>query len=162
MTNYPRLTEIDRNPGIPASTSFSFTYSDKPSKGSSPTCTSLGAIGVTKNGVVIYNAADARGEDALAREIVDMFGGHPARSEYHYHFIPERLDNEILRDGHSGIVGYINDGFPIYGYKGEGGVEMSNDDLDQCHGHQHGTLGYHYHATIEYPYTIGCYMGTLR
>ena len=162
MTNYPQLTEIDRNPGIPASTSFSFTYSDKPSEASSPTCASLGEIGVTKNGVVIFNAADARGEDALAREIVDMFGGHPARSEYHYHFIPERLDNEILGDGHSGIVGYINDGFPIYGYKGEGGVEMSNDDLDQCHGHQHGTLGYHYHATIEYPYTIGCYMGTLR
>jgi hypothetical protein len=37
---------------------------------------------------------------------------------------------------------------------------MSNDDLDLCHGHKHGTLGYHYHATLEYPYTVGCYMGT--
>ena len=160
MTNYPTLTEIDQNPGIPASQSSSFSYSANPSEATSATCVSLGAIGVTKNGVVIFNASDARGDDAVAREIVDIFGGHPAMSNYHYHFIPERLDSEYLEDGHSGIVGYINDGFPIYGYKGVGGVEMSNDDLDLCHGHKHGTLGYHYHATIEYPYTVGCYIGT--
>jgi hypothetical protein len=65
-----------------------------------------------------------------------------------------------MDDGHSGIVGYINDGFPIYGYNGEEGKEMSNEDLDECHGHAHGSLGYHYHATIEYPYTVGCYKGT--
>ena len=160
MTNYATLTEIDPNPGIPTLGSFSFSYSTSPSEAPSPTCVSPGAIGVTTNGVVIYNAVDGRGEDAVAREIVDKFGGHPAGSDYHYHFIPERLDNEFLNDGHSGIVGYINDGFPIYGYKGEGAVEMSNDDLDICHGHKHGTLGYHYHATLEYPYTVGCYIGT--
>ena len=159
MTNYPTLTEIDPNPGIPAASNSSFSYPTSPSEASSPTCVNPGAIGVTTNGVVIYNAADGRGEDAVAHEIVDKFGGHPARSHYHYHFIPERLDNTFLSDGHSGIVGYINDGFPIYGYKGDGGVEMSNDDLDLCHGHQHGTLGYHYHATVEYPYTVGCYKG---
>ena len=38
----------------------------------------------------------------------------------------------------------------------------TNADLDICHGHSHGALGYHYHATIEYPYTIGCYRGTPR
>ena len=159
MTKYPTLTEIDQNPGIPSSSNSSFTYPVSPSYAPSPTCVSPGAIGVTKNGVVIYNAADGRGEDAVAREIVDIFGGHPARTNYHYHFIPERLDNEYLSDGHSSIVGYINDGFPIYGYKGEGGKEMSNYDLDECHGHAHGSLGYHYHATIEYPYTVGCYKG---
>jgi len=37
---------------------------------------------------------------------------------------------------------------------------MTNADLDECHGHAHGTLGYHSHATIEYPYTVGCYRGT--
>ena len=159
MTRYGALTEIDRNPGIPAAGEFSFSYPARSLEAASPTCLSLGPIGVTRNGVVLYNAADARGEDALAREIVDEFGGHPAMTQYHYHFIPERLDNETLADGHSGIVGYINDGFPIYGYKGRGGVEMSNADLDICHGHQHGTLGYHYHATLEYPYTVGCYKG---
>ena len=160
MTNYPRLTSIDRNPGMPASRNFAFSYPIEPLEASSPSCVSLGAIGISKNGVVIYSAIDGRGEDAVAREIVDVFGGHPAQSDYHYHFIPERLDNDFLNDGHSGIVGYINDGFPLYGYKGTGGIEMSNDDLDICHGHNHGTLGYHYHATLEYPYTVGCYIGT--
>ncbi len=160
MTQYPQLTAIDRNPGVPAAIDQSFSYTNNPTVASSPNCVSLGAIGVTKNGVVLYNASDARGEDALAREIVDIFGGHPAKNNYHYHFIPFRLDNETLENGHSGIVGYINDGFPIYGYNGVEGKEMSNEDLDECHGHNHGTLGYHYHATIEYPYTIGCYKGT--
>jgi len=160
MTQYPQLTAIDRNPGVPAAIDQSFSYTNNPTVASSPNCVSLGAIGVTKNGVVLYNASDARGEDALAREIVDIFGGHPAKTNYHYHFIPFRLDNETLENGHSGIVGYINDGFPIYGYNGVEGKEMSNEDLDECHGHNHGTLGYHYHATIEYPYTIGCYKGT--
>ena len=160
MTNYPELADIDSNPGIPGSNEYSFTYPANPSDASSPACLTLGAIGATKNGVVIYSAADARGNDAVAHEIVDVFGGHPAMTNYHYHFIPERLDTEYLSDGHSGIVGYINDGYPIYGYKGENGVEASNADLDECHGHDHGSLGYHYHATIEYPYTVGCYKGT--
>ena len=38
-------------------------------------------------------------------------------------------------------------------------MELTNADLDECHGHDHSPLGYHYHATIEYPYTIGCYRG---
>ena len=159
MTNYSELTKIDPNPGIPSSSHSSFIYPINPNEIKMPRCVSLGPIGVTKNGVVIFNASDARGEDALAREIVDEFGGHPARNNYHYHFIPEHLDTEFLSNGHSRIVGYINDGFPIYGFKGEGGIEMSNNDLDLCHGHNHGKLGYHYHATIEYPYTIGCYKG---
>ena len=162
MTNYAALTDIDRNPGTPAMRNSSFLIDSAPVQASSPSCISFGAIGVTKNGVVIYNAADARGEDAVAREILDIFGGHPAMEDYHYHFIPERLDDQFLNDGHSGIVGYINDGFPINGYRGEEGVEMSNEDLDICHGHTHGELGYHYHSTIEYPYTVGCYMGATR
>ncbi|MEO8226641.1 MAG: YHYH protein [Gemmatimonadota bacterium] len=160
MTAYNLLTAIDPNPGAPAARSTSFTLSSNPQPAATPGCISPGAIGVTLNGVVIYNAADARGADAVAREIVDVYGGHPAMSEYHYHFMPERLDVERLADGHSGIVGYIRDGYPLYGYHGVGGAEMTNADLDVCHGHAHGALGYHYHATIEYPYTVGCYHGT--
>ena len=160
MTKYPLLSEIDGNPGTPSEKTLSFSFPLHPQESPDPSCTPLGPIGVTKNGVAIFNAADGRGEDAAAREIVDIFGGHPAMNTYHYHFIPERIDNEFLDDGHSGIVGYINDGFPIHGYRGENGIEISNEDLDICHGHKHGDLGYHYHATIEYPYTIGCYRGT--
>jgi len=159
MTQYAALTAIDRNPGIPASSNRSFTLPLTPTEAAIPSCVSLGAIGVTLNGVVFYNAVDGRGNDALAHEIVDVYGGHPAREDYHYHFVPERLGEAPLVDGHSGLVGYIRDGFGIYGYKGVGGVELSNADLDDCHGHAHAPIGYHYHATIEYPYTIGCYRG---
>lgn len=161
MSEYKILTSIDRNRGIPKEQKRSFIFIKSPEKANYPSCLSLGAIGVTKNGVLIFNATDGRGEDAVAREIVDEYGGHPARDAYHYHFIHERLDNKFLDNGHSGIVGYINDGFPLYGYKGVGGIEMTNEDLDLCHGHEHDDLGYHYHSTIEYPYTVGCYKGEI-
>lgn len=162
MTRYAALTAIDPNPGTPAAKVYNFTLPLAPAAAASPSCVPLGAIGVTTNGVVLYNAADGRGEDAVAHEIVDAFGGHPAQSDYHYHFLPDRLDSKPLADGHSGIVGWIRDGFPLYGYKSTGGIELTNNDLDECHGHSHGTLGYHYHATMEYPYTVGCYRGTPR
>ena len=162
MTRYAALTAIDPNPGSPAAKVVGFTLPLAPVAAAAPSCVPLGAIGVTLNGVVLYNAADARGNDAVAHEIVDAFGGHPAQTDYHYHFLPDRLDKAPLTDGHSGIVGWIRDGFPLYGYKGVGGVELTNNDLDECHGHSHGTLGYHYHATMEYPYTVGCYRGTPR
>jgi hypothetical protein len=162
MTRYAALTAIDPNPGTPAARNYSFELPLTPAAGLSPACVGMGAIGATLNGVVLYNAIDARGNDAVAHEIVDAFGGHPAMSDYHYHFVPDRLDTPRLADGHSGIIGYIRDGFPLYGYRGTGGVELRNTDLDECHGHSHGALGYHYHATLEYPYTIGCYRGTPR
>ena len=160
MTSYAALTSIDQNPGVPAARSYTFNLSLYPLPAERYGCVPAGSIGVSLNGVVFYNAADARGNDAVAHEIVDAYGGHPATSDYHYHFVPEHLDTKRLADGHSDIVGYIRDGYPIYGYRGAGGTEMSNADLDECHGHEHGTLGYHYHATIEYPYTVGCYKGT--
>lgn len=160
MTKYAVLTAIDPNPGTPAAQSKNFTLPLQPTSAANPACVSLGAIGVSLNGVVLFSAVDGRGDDAVANEIVDVYGGHPAMTEYHYHYVPERLDTARLSDGHSGIVGYIRDGFALYGYRGVGGVELSNADLDLCHGHSHGTLGYHYHSTMEYPYMIGCYRGT--
>lgn len=161
MTRYSVLNAIDGNGGVPAARAYTFVLPVSPAVNGTPTCVPLGAIGVTRNGVVLYSAADGRGNDAVAHEIVDAHGGHPAQTDYHYHFLPERLD-VVASDGHSGIVGWIRDGFPLYGYKGVGGIEMTNSDLDACHGHAHGTYGYHYHATIEYPYTIGCFRGTPR
>ena len=75
MTNYPSLTQIDPNPGIPRENDLSLSLPTEPVQADSPTCLSPGVIGITKNGVAIFNAADARGEDAVAREIVDEFGG---------------------------------------------------------------------------------------
>jgi len=64
-------------------------------------------------------------------------------TEYHYHNVPEGHDVGPGADGHSAIIGYVRDGFPLYGYLGVGGTELTNADLDVCHGHSHGTLGYH-------------------
>jgi hypothetical protein len=162
MSRYAVLTAIDGNPGTPAPRAITFTLPAAPTVNITPTCVGMGMIGVTANGVVLYNAADGRGNDAVANEIVDKFGGHPAQVEYHYHFVPERLDSGVNTDGHSKAIGWIRDGFQIYGYKGVGGATIRNADLDQCHGHSHGPYGYHYHATLEYPYTVGCYRGTPR
>ena len=161
MTQYPLLTAIDRNPGVPATQNNSYTIPRYPTPAANPGCLPMGAIAIGTNGVVIYNAVDARGDDAVAHEIVDVYGGHPARDEYHYHFVSEQLETNTARlsDGHSGIVGYALDGYPLHGYYGSGGVQMTNSDLDVCHGHDHGSLGYHYHATLTYPYTLGCFRG---
>ena len=118
MSDYKIFNYIDRNPGIPSSKNIKFVFSSKPNILDVPKCLSPGPVGLTMNGVLIYNASDARGNDAVAHEIVEVFGGHPAREEYHYHFIPGLFDKNSLEDVHSGKVGYIIDGFPIYGYKG--------------------------------------------
>jgi hypothetical protein len=64
-------------------------------------------------------------------------------------------------------MGYAFDGFGIYGYYGTDGKEVTNASLDECHGHSHAIEWdgqqvemYHYHATREFPYTVGCFKGT--
>jgi len=71
---------------------------------------------------------------------------------------PTLAPTEYCADGHSEKIGYALDGFPIYGpYSCGGNVP---DDLDECHGHDHGMVeGYHYHTTAEFPYIIGCFHG---
>ena len=126
----------------------------------------MGAIGVLTSGVVLYNAVDAAGRDAVAHEIQDSCGGHPDSGKvYHYHSVPPCVGDS--GSGHSSLVGYALDGFGIYGYRGQSGETLTNADLDECHGHTHEVewdgqvvIMYHYHATYEYPYTIGCYRGT--
>jgi hypothetical protein len=55
----------------------------------------------------------------------------------------------------------------VFGPRGENGELVSNDDLDECHGHTHaieweGEMKemYHYHVNNQFPYSIGCYRGT--
>ena len=87
------------------------------------------------------------------------------RGAYHYHSLTPCIEDES--EGHSDLVGYAMDGFGIYGPRGEDGETLTNADLDECHGHTHEIEWdgealdmYHYHATWEYPYTLGCYVGT--
>jgi hypothetical protein len=158
---------VDRNPNPVQATVVSAILKASPRKAASPSCTAGGVIGIARNGVAFYNAVDARGDDAVAHEVQDACSGHPQQQgQYHYHGLPACLSYGSEKR-HSKLIGWILDGFPIYGPIGEDGEYMRTGDLDACHGHTHRVryLGetaklYHYHATEEYPYTIGCFRGT--
>ena len=62
MTQYAELTRIDRNPGIPKSGRLKISLPIKPAIGAKPTCVPRGAIGVTRNGVVLYTRMTAEGK----------------------------------------------------------------------------------------------------
>lgn len=131
-----------------------------------PSCVSFGAVGMLLTGGLLFNALDANGEDAVAHEIQDKCQGHPQRNgAYHYHNLSTCQADAGKQ--HSALIGYAFDGFGIFGHRGEGGTELGNADLDACHGHAHAIDWdgarvelYHYHATWEYPYTVGCFRGT--
>ncbi len=131
-------------------------------------CVPMGAVGIMLSGAALFNGLDANGQDAVAHEIQDKCQGHPERNgTYHYHNLSTCLKDGNNSNEHSALVGYAFDGFGVYGHRGEGGKELVSADLDACHGHTHEIMWdgqrkrmYHYHATWEYPYTVGCYRGT--
>ncbi len=159
--------QYDQNPNHIAAQSFSWSLAHNPKRAAKPTCTPLGPIGVLKDGVVLYNALDAQGRDAGAHEVLDRCAGHPdPSSTYHHHDIPPCILNKT-RDGRATLVGYALDGFGIYVVRNSRGVMPTNTQLDACHGttgkvpwNGHMVRIYHYVATLEYPYTIGCFRGT--
>ena len=159
--------QYDRNPNSIKGQTVSLTLPALPQLAASSSCLPGGAIGILTSGVVIFNGLDAENRDAVAHEVQDRCQGHPERNgSYHYHNISTCIAEKAEPAEHSPLVGYAYDGFGIYGRYGEGGKLLTNADLDECHGHTH-TLDwdgqqrslYHYHATWEYPYTLGCFRG---
>lgn len=156
---------IDRNPNSISEQSIALTLPANPTVAAQPNCIG-GEVGIMLSGVVIFNAFDAEGRDAGAHEVQDACDGHPQSSGfYHYHSLSDCFEDTAT--GHSALMGYAFDGFGIYGYYGEDGKELTNADLDECHGHTHviewdgqSVEMYHYHATHEFPYTVGCFKGT--
>jgi hypothetical protein len=156
---------IDRNPNSIQPQSVLFTLPRDPVPAAQPSCVPMGAIGVAQNGVAIFNALDAGGRDAVAHEVQDLCSGHPERQgEYHYHGPSACLPNQTARDT---LIGYALDGFGIFSLYDASGREITNRDLDACHGRSseiewdgRRVSMYHYVLTREYPYTIGCFRGT--
>jgi len=160
----------DPNPNTIAAQSDHVTLHAFPRKGP-PRCLGDPAtgsdVGVAVDGVRIFNGLDALQRDAVAHEAQDHCSGHPeVTGRYHYHSIPACLYGNDSGKGHSSLVGWAFDGFPIFGPLGAHGRLLSNADLDVCHGHTHRVVvdgkrvvTYHYHATLEYPYTAGCFRG---
>lgn len=160
----------DRNKNDIKAKNILFTFSEVPKVATQPSCVNFGAAGISLTGSVIYHGASTLGNDAAAHEILDTYGGHSdGTNTYHYHFPAEKLQNHIHKhvSGHSALMGYMLDGFGIYGPHGEDGKLIWSKDLDECHGHTHPKLWdgkmielYHYHWTYDFPYNLGCYKGT--
>ncbi|MBT0570814.1 YHYH protein [Curvibacter sp. CHRR-16] len=163
----------DRNPNRISSQRMRLSLPQWPQLAAQPSC-APGAVGVLLSGVVLFNALDAPGRDAVAHETQDACQGHPQESGvYHYHSVSTCLEDKRGGSGegssHSALVGYMLDGFGIYGRYGEDGQELSSQDLDECHGHTHSVVWdgklvtlYHYHATWDFPYTAGCLRGSYQ
>jgi len=157
--------QIDRNPNTIQQQNIMLTLPMNLELAAAPSCVPMGMIGVALNGVAIYNGLDGGGRDAVAHEVQDLCNGHPQQEgEYHYHgpsqCLPEQRGKEKL-------VGYALDGFGIYSIYDAQGREITNADLDVCHGRTsevewNGARRsiYHYVLTREYPYTIACFRGT--
>ncbi|MBV8635079.1 MAG: YHYH protein [Burkholderiaceae bacterium] len=158
----------DRNPNHIAAQTVNWGLPGNPGVASQPTCVNGGAIGILLTGVKLYNAVDGENRDAGAWEIQDSCQGHPDSSgTYHYHNVSTCVPQKDTAGQHSPLVGYAADGFGIYGNLGQNGAALTNADLDECHGHTHAITvngvtvnQYHYHATKEFPYTVGCFRGT--
>jgi hypothetical protein len=105
--------------------------------------------------------------DPVAALPMDECWGHPYEKQYHYHgYSWKCFPNQGDPTQHSPLFGYAIDGFGVFGPRGENGELVTNDDLDECHGHIHdiewdGEIRsmFHYHVNNEYPYSIGCYRG---
>lgn len=116
-----------------------------------------GAIALAANGIPIFNPQNNRGE--ISREIgeLDEWGGHCGRADdYHYHVAPLHLQAVL---GNALPVAYALDGYPIHGLTEPDG--SSPKGLDKWNGHEHAPLGYHYHASLKYPYLNGGFRGVV-
>jgi hypothetical protein len=157
----------DRNPSVIGEHEVELHFERNPKKSEQPYCMVFGATGISLTGAAIYHGSSTLGTDAAAFEILDGCGGHAdGTSTYHYHYLSQCVLDELDPDngGHSQLMGYIMDGFGIYGPRGEDGNILSSAELDQCHGHSHDiewdgemTDMYHYHWTYDFPYNVGCF-----
>jgi hypothetical protein len=162
--------QYDGNPNIITEHDVLYTFPAIPEIAPESNCVFFGPSGISLTGSAIYHGASTLGNDAAAHEMLDRFGGHTDGTEtYHYHYPSQDLQDHIHThtSGHSALMGYMLDGFGIYGPYGEEGELLSSEDLDECHGHQHPVLWdgqmvdlYHYHWTYDFPYNIGCFKGT--
>lgn len=163
--------QYDGNPNIISQHVINYTLPAMPQVAATPSCVPFGPSGISLTGSAIYHGASTLGNDAAAHEMLDRFGGHTDGTErYHYHFPAQDLQDHIHSHDHgehSALMGYMLDGFGIYGPHGENGELLTSSDLDECHGHTHEVLWdgqmieiYHYHWTYDFPYNIGCFKGT--
>lgn len=148
-----------KNPNSIAARTYTFKIPLDPKVSSTHAATPLGAMGVAINGVPLYNQYAAP-STPLTTEVIsfDQYRGHPtATGSYHYHVEPLYLTT--VKQNKSALLGFLLDGFPVYGPE-ENGIEVTNTILDAYHGHIGVTADYpngiyHYHINNTDPYING-------
>jgi len=99
----------------------------------------------------------------------DQCFGHPYNQQYHYHAWSWKCFDQG-GPGQSPVYGFALDGFPITGPRAADGHNLTNAELDECHGTTSvitmpdGSLKdtYHYVLNREYPHSIGCFRGKVN
>lgn len=151
-----------------------FSFPIVPTVADSASSTGNGAIGVAISGAVFFDPYEGDGSDTVANDdqseidgipFIDACGGHPLPNaiSYHYHGIPFCITDAVDTDGeHSTLIGYLFDGFGIYGPQDTDGSEPT--DLDACMGHtgptpEFGYDTYHYHVSSSANYISECLTG---
>ena len=150
---------FSKNPNTIVAQNYTFKIPLNPVVAANHQPTNLGAIGVVLNGVAFFNQYNGS-KRPLSNETAsfDKYYGHPApNNEYHYHVEPIYLTN--VKFSRSALMGFLLDGFPVYGPM-ENGVLVTNNILDAYHGHTSTTAdypngSYHYHITDADPYING-------
>ncbi len=150
--------QFNKSPGSIYAVGVTYRIPLTPAVDAAHATTPMGPMGIALNGIPFYNQY-AGGGDLISHEIVsfDQYRGHPDPSgEYHYHVEPEYL---TAKYGREALLGFLLDGFPVYGPL-EAGKELKSADLDAYHGHSHATADfpdgtYHYHVTADAPYING-------
>lgn len=135
-------------PGSLKTQTFAMTIPINPVEASSKEATSLGPIGMALNGVAIYNDREGGNVpvDATTLQTFDRAGAHSGPGGlYHYHF-----NGDFTSDDDAKLIGWLRDGFPIYGRQDKDGTYPS--DLDSNGGHIAATAEYpseiyHYHCS---------------
>jgi hypothetical protein len=156
-----------KNPNSIVEQSVIYKIPINPKAATTKSATPLGRIGVALNGIPFFNQYAGPNNQELTGEMAsfDQFYGHPQQSGvYHYHVEPLHLTQ--VKSTKSGLMGFLMDGFPVYGPQEENGTTVANASLDVYHGHTHATTDfpagiYHYHFTTVAPYLNGNgYYGT--
>jgi hypothetical protein len=116
------------NPNVASNQNFVYKITLNPQKNTGTgTAIGRGHIGVLTNGVSIINADDAqyvnnvwsRNGFYFEYPSFDNCIGHPQQQgEYHHHVSPKCLYDQTDSLHHSPIIGYMFDGYPVYGAYG--------------------------------------------
>ncbi len=121
-----------RNPNRIRVQDFHFKLPLEPRRGESITRVPMGPIGMALNGVVFFNPFEAGGMNAIegySEVWLDSCCGHPQQTGvYHYHKFPSCVKTPFPDEGrgHSPVIGFAFDGYPLHGPYEEAGL-MARD-----------------------------------